>query len=79
MVGPVCAASHLPLGSWAGRRRRDPLCQDGSGQERKSNVDRGRGRREEGTETRDSPGVDDNNDRSTTTAQASLQVPRFKS
>ena len=58
---PLYAASHLPLGAWAGRRRRDPVRQDGSGQERNSSVwvDRGRGRREEGAETRDSLGVDD--------------------
>ena len=51
-------------GAWAGRRRRDPLRQDGSGQERKRSVwvDRGRGRREEGAETRDSLGVDDDDD-----------------
>lgn len=41
-------------------------------------MDRGRGRREEGTETGDSLGVDNDNDTSTTTAQASLPTARVQ-
>lgn len=68
VVGWVPTLCHLPpttggLGRLEEREGPSPP-QDGSGQERKSSVwvNRGRGWREDGAETRDSLGVDDDND-----------------